>query len=104
MSMRRVARIPVFSFNLVCVALLLCVGLAPLSSWAQATPEDALREAILEINVNSQSPGEMLVVLREGADRLWLDEADFTRLRLRAPAVAAHLHQQRHYLPLAEHR
>ena len=102
MSMRRVTRIPVCSFNLVCRTLLrLCLGLAPLASWAQGSPEQVLRETILEVSVNSQSPGEMLVVLREGADRLWLDAADFTRLRLRAPAVAAHLHQQRHYLPLA---
>jgi len=67
---------------------------------AQASADPPLREAVLEIVVNGQTPGEMFVVLRAGADGLWLDASDFARLRLRVPAVQPYLYQQRPYLPL----
>jgi len=60
-----------------------------------------LREAVIEITVNSQIPGDMFVVLREGADRLWLDANDFATLRLRPPAVVPRVYAGRNYLPLS---
>ena len=45
-----------------------------------------MREAVMSVTVNSQTDSEMLVVLRDEAGALWIDGADFDRLRLLRPA------------------
>ena len=70
---------------------------------ALARAEDSVppHEAVLEVVINSQRTGETLVVLRDDADGLWLDERDLARLRLSVPHGEPYGHQQHRYYPLS---
>jgi len=61
----------------------------------------ALTPMVLALNVNGVDGGEAFVVLTDGAGRLWLDEADFPRLRLNPPAAPPREQDGHRYLPLA---
>ena len=68
---------------------------------ALAATADALREDVLELNVNEQASGDMLVVLRDGGEGYWLEESDFARLRLRLPGGEPRDVDGRRYWPLS---
>jgi len=58
-------------------------------------------EAVMEIALQAQAEGETLVVLRDAGGALYLDEEEFTKLRLRLPQVQYHEHAGRRYYPLS---
>jgi outer membrane usher protein len=65
------------------------------SALASDPPE--ISEAVLEVSLSAAEPGEMIVVLRSSEGRIYLDEADFARLRLRLPQAAPYLYEGRRY-------
>ena len=65
-------------------SVLACVVLA-FSLQAQALDAVTLSEAVLDFQLNGVSTGQMLVVLRDAAGGVWVDEADLDSLRLRRP-------------------
>ena len=73
---------------------LLCVrGLA-------AAP--TLTEAVLEVTLSAEARGESMVVLRGAGGILYLEDADFEKLRLRLPQAAAYEHEgHRYFAPAA---
>jgi outer membrane usher protein len=71
------------------------------SARAADAPTEAPAEAVLELVVNGQQPGIMLVVLADAAGSLWIDERDFASLRLKPPAGEALERQGLRYLPVA---
>jgi len=64
----------------------------------EATGEPA--EAVLEVTVNDQKSSEMMVVLRDAANHLWLTQSDLQKLRLRVPDAASRLYDDRRYFAL----
>ena len=86
-------------FNLVWTLCLL--GAAAARADIAPAPDDGFRESVMNVTVNSQPDSATLIVLRDASGALWLDAADFPRLRLLAPPGAGILHQGRRYLPLA---
>jgi outer membrane usher protein len=73
--------------------------LASASSHAAEAP--SWPEASLEIVVNSQDSGHLVVALRETSSSLWLEAGDFHALRLRLPAASPHAYEGRSYYPLS---
>ena len=61
---------------------------------------DTWQEAVLEVVVNGQSPGETVVALRDAHGDLWLDTADLNSLRLNVPSAAPHVFRGDKYFPL----
>jgi len=59
------------------------------------------RALVLELTVNGAVSGQGFIVLRDASGGMWLEESDFTRLRLHAPRVTTHLADGRRYFPLA---
>ena len=55
----------------------------------------------MEIALQPQAEGETLVVLRGAGGALYLDEEEFTRLRLRLPQAQYHEYEGRRYYPLS---
>ncbi len=55
----------------------------------------------MEVNVNDQPSTEMLIVLRDEAHGLWIDEQDLMRMRLRVPQVTPQLYEGRRYFPVS---
>ena len=87
-------------FNLVWTLCLL--GIAAVARADMAPPaDDGYRESVMSVSVNSQPQSETLIVLRDASGALWLDAADFARLRLLTPANNGITHAGRRYLPLA---
>ncbi len=74
--------------------LLLMMWLAVRAAFADP-PQ--LAEAVLEVTLSDQEPGEMLVVLRGPEGQLYLDESDFARLRLRLPQTEPYLYEGRRF-------
>lgn len=66
-------------------SVLACVVLA-FRLQAQALDAVTLSEAVLDFQLNGVSTGQMLVVLRDAAGGVWIDEADLDSLRLRRPS------------------
>lgn len=60
-----------------------------------------LKEAVMEVAVNQQANPQTLVVLRDEASGVWLEQSDFARLRLKLPKAAAYAHDGHDYFPLA---
>jgi outer membrane usher protein len=59
-------------------------------------------ESVLEVSMSSDARGDTLVVLRDPAGVLYLEEDDFVRLRLHLPPAAAHEQEgRRYYAPTA---
>jgi outer membrane usher protein len=87
-------------FNVVWALCLLAVAGVGRADMAPP-PDDGYRESVMKVSVNSQPQGETLVVLRDASGALWLDAADFARLRLLTPSVNGITHAGRRYLPLA---
>ena len=86
------------------VRLLLAADAPPAAAGTAAAAANQAGEfeaMVLEVRANSQAAQEMLVVLRDGAGNFWLEEDDFSRLRLRLPEVAAHQQDGRRYFPLS---
>jgi outer membrane usher protein len=75
------------------------VLLALVAAWTPglAQAADPWSEAVLEISLSAETPGDMLVVLRGPGGVLYLEEDDFVRLRLHPPANGAHEHGGRRY-------
>lgn len=95
---------PSFSLRRFNVVWTLCLlGLAAGVARADMTPppDDGYRESVMSVSVNSQPQSETLIVLRDASGALWLDAADFPRLRLLAPPDTGITHAGRRYLPLA---
>ena len=67
------------------------LGLAAQSAIAADPP--ALSEAVMEVTSSAAEPGEMTVVLRGPEGQIYLEESDFTRLRLHVPPAAPYLHE-----------
>lgn len=88
-------------FNLVWVLLCVIPGATLAAALPPAIDDDAA-ELVFDVEVNTQATSEMLVVLRNRDGRLWLEEGDFTRLRLQLPGSAAALREGRRYLPLSD--
>src|SRR5579862_7833371 len=86
-------------FNL--VWLLWILGCAVAGASEPAPESAAWHEAVMTVSVNTQVDSEMLVVLRDAAGALWIDAADFDKLRLRPPVDAGQEYQGHHYLPVA---
>jgi outer membrane usher protein len=93
-------RFSVRRFNLVWPLCLLGLAAAVHADMAPA-PDDGMRESVMSVNVNSQPQSETLIVLRDASGALWIDAADFPRLRLLTPPGSGIVHQGRHFLPLA---
>ncbi len=55
----------------------------------------------MEVMVNEQTNPETLVVLRDDAKGIWLEESDFARLRLKVPKASAFPHDDHNYFSLA---
>jgi outer membrane usher protein len=85
----------------------ICAALLALCCTTAVRADDAggmdagWRELVLELTVNGVVSGEGFIVLRDASGGLWLEESDFTRLRLHAPRAAAHLVDGRRFFPLA---
>jgi outer membrane usher protein len=79
-----------------CIGLLLLFGAR--ASFAASEPE--FTEAILEVTLSAAVKGETMVVLRDAAGGMYLEEGDFTRLRLPAPKGAGYEHDGRRFFPL----
>jgi outer membrane usher protein len=63
---------------------------------------DPLSEAVLQVSLRADSPGDMMVVLRSPDGQLYLDEGDFARLRLHLPQTSPYLHEgHRYFKPTA---
>ena len=75
--------------------LLLLLCLAAHTAIAANPPQ--LSEAVLEVTLSAEEPGEMIVVLRGPEGQLYLDEQDFARLRLRVPQTAPYMHEGRRF-------
>src|SRR5271165_7065392 len=61
-----------------------------------AAPPD-LQEAVLEVALSANGPGEMMIVLRGREGQLYLDQSDFERLRLHLPQTAPYMHDGHRY-------
>ncbi|MEA3139237.1 MAG: outer rane usher protein [Gammaproteobacteria bacterium] len=75
--------------------VLLILWLSAQSAFA-ADPSQ-LTQSVVEVTVSGADAGEMLVVLRGPQGELYLEEGDFSRLRLRRPNTAALLFEGRRY-------
>jgi outer membrane usher protein len=76
------------------LAVLACGLIAPARA---AAP---LQEALIEIRVNGQSPGQTLLVLRDNGNGLWVQADDLARLRLKRPKAPPLEHAGRQYFDL----
>jgi outer membrane usher protein len=83
-----------YSAVLLCILGRLVCG-AGAASYA-ASSEDPV-EAVLEVALSAEGPGETMIVLRGPDGGLFLSEEDFNRLRLRLPAAAPETHEGRRY-------
>lgn len=85
----------------------ICAALLALCSTTAVRADDSggldlgWRELVLELTVNGVVSGEGFIVLRDASGGLWLEESDFTRLRLHAPHTATHVADGRRFFPLA---
>ncbi len=68
-----------------------------LAAQANAADPPQLTEAVLEVTLSNNEPGEMLVVLRGPQGQLYLEESDFARLRLHLPPTAPYMHAGRRF-------
>lgn len=80
-------------------------GLLLLLYWACAAsfaaPNRDLVEAVLEVALSAEGPGETMIVLRGPDGALLIDEEDFARLRLRLPRTAPENHEGHRYFALS---
>jgi outer membrane usher protein len=73
-----------------------------LMSTAFAAPAGELQEAVLEVTLNPEVDGEMMVVLRGDGGVLYLQDEDFAKLRLHLPPTQPTLFEgRRYYAPAA---
>ena len=103
MSCSAFKSVPVF--NLVWGLLLFlstAFALCPTDSLA-AVPAiaDDVDEFVYAVEINAQSTSEMLVVLRDREGGFWLEETDYSRLRLLVPPSTPMLYEGRRYVALA---
>jgi outer membrane usher protein len=64
---------------------------------AVADPADEVVEAVIEVTLNATTRGDTLVVLRGPHGALYLEAADFEKLRLHVPQTAPYEHDGRQY-------
>lgn len=83
----------------VCALLLMCSAATAFAEGAGG-PDPDWREAVLELRINGVLSHTDVIALRDAAGGLWLEEADFTRLRLKIPQAAAHLAHGKRYFPV----
>jgi len=80
------------------VALCLILGMRAAVAAAAA---GNLHEAVLEVALRPHSAGEMMIVLRGDGGQLYLQEADFARLRLKLPPTTPFVRNGHRYFPPA---
>ncbi|MDP9084385.1 MAG: fimbria/pilus outer membrane usher protein [Pseudomonadota bacterium] len=81
--------------------LIACAATAPTNA-ASAASADAPSEAVLEVSLSADAPGDMMVVLRGHDDQMYLDEGDFARLRLHLPQTSPYIHEGHRYFKPTE--
>ncbi len=82
------------------LALLLLFGALMQTAFAASSTD--LQEAVLEVTLNAEAQGEMMVVLRGDGGVLYLLDEDFEKLRLLLPQTQPHLFEgRRYYSPAA---
>ena len=79
--------------------LILCTAAARADDFGGPAPD--WREAVLELRVNGVLSHPDVVALRDASGGLWLEEHDFTRLRLRVPQAEPHVAGGKRYFPVA---
>jgi len=85
---------------LLCGAIMSMLFAMPASVFAM--PAEDLKEAVLEVTLDAEAPGETMVVLRGDGGRLYLLDEDFAKLRLRLPTTQPTLYEgRRYYSPAA---
>lgn len=89
-----------FCGNFLLIAALSTPAPARPAAAQQLAAESGLREAVVDIEINQSAHAESLIVLRDGAQGLWLEASDFARLRLAPPPEAPYPHQGRSYYAL----
>jgi outer membrane usher protein len=90
------------NFSPQCLVHFLCAVMLSVTVMHSAFAQTSmLKEAVLEVIVNEQDNAETLVVLRDDTNGLWLEESDFTKLRLKAPKAEPFIYESRRYFPLA---
>ena len=78
-----------------------CASVA-LADSAGGGPDPDWRAAVLELRVNGVvAHPDIVVALRDASGGLWLQESDFTRLRLKAPSVPPHVADGKRYFPVS---
>lgn len=82
------------------IAALLAGLAAPPAPAQQLAKDTGLHEVVLDFVVNDESHAQSLVILRDATTGVWLEPADYARLRLNLPPVAPYRHQGRDYYPL----
>src|SRR5215469_9492494 len=82
-----------------CAALLMCSSVAARAEGAGG-PDPDWREAVLELRINGVLSQQDVVALRDARGGLWLEEADFRKLRLRLPQAAPHVAGGKRYFPV----
>jgi outer membrane usher protein len=82
--------------------LLIACAARPATAVAGAATAGTWAQSVLEVALSSDARGETIVVLRDPAGVLYLEEDDFLRLRLHPPPGAAHEQDgRRYYAPTA---
>lgn len=91
-------------FNLVWVLLSAVAGTmgAPAGFAASAMIDEDAAELVYDVEINTLSTSEMLVVLRNRDGALWMEEGDFGRLRLQLPGSVPVVHEGRRYRSLSD--
>ena len=85
-----------------CLVKLLCMLMLSIAQLQFAFGDSpVLKEAVLEVTVNEQSNPESLIVLRDDANGVWLEESDYSRLRMKLPKAPAYSYEGRRYYSLA---
>jgi outer membrane usher protein len=97
------SRAPASSRTLISRRIFLNLALlfAPIAPLQAQVADAGLQELVVELRINEQDSQEMLVVLRDAAGNFWIDSADLTRLRLRAPVGASLEHEGQRFVPIA---
>jgi outer membrane usher protein len=82
-----------------------CMFASAVLAWclpACALDSSTLKEAVLDVQLNGVSAGRTLVVLRDEAGSVWIEETDLESLRLRTPSGAMLNKDGHRYVSLQE--
>lgn len=68
---------------------------------ARAADPSTLHEAAMQVIVNASAGGPTLIVLRDDAGALWLEQEDLDQLHLLTPSVAPQVFETHRYYPIS---